>query len=437
MKKVENKREELYKKKRTASYQQICFITLIFFISFSFSCTFLKGTKEESGEDERIKMRRRELIALGGFKTACTYTDFVKFQQYKANLHCHSYHSDGSQYCDETAAWYYNHGYDVISISDHDAYGDQDGGIMTKRKFQTDTTVVHDWDGDGILHETWEYRSGVEAYVRDYSKPAPSWVPRNWQLEKPGEFIILNGVEYSFGHPHINAINHPEGAIARPRESYNFIDYTHAANGLTFLNHPYGYNKIPERVYNHPDMKRLDGLEVFNGFTMRDNRKGDNPDGSRGNAEPLWDGCLDAGLRFWGFANDDAHNLDTTHFAGAGSAWNMIWARELTREAIMDALRNGAFYGSCGIKIDKIKIKTRSITVKSPNATYIKVVGDGSRTLKEVKGSRLKYVLRGDEKWIRIIFWNDVICYPGQIPEYTQKAFLQPIILEDLLSAEN
>jgi dienelactone hydrolase len=383
--------------------------------------------------------RRLELIAHGGLKAACSYTDFLTFPQYKANLHCHSYHSDGSQYCDETAEWYLNHGYQVLSITDHDAYGDQDGGIVKSGNFQSDKEV-HDWDGDGIIHKTWEYRSGVEAYVRDYSKSSPAWVPRNWQLEKPGRFIILNGIEYSFGdHPHINAINHTAGPIARPRESYNFINYTHSGTGLVFINHPSSWNKNPGRFYNDPDLSRLDGLEVMNGFEARDNRDGKNPDGSRGNAEGLWDGCLNAGLRLWGFANDDSHNIDTLFtnpewFANAGSAWNMIWSRGLTRTAVMEALSDGAFYGSCGIIVDRLEITTESITVHSPNATHIEVVGDGGRTLLHVDASQTKYVLRGDEKWIRIVLWNDTACYAGHGPQYVQKAWLQPIMLDRLLT---
>lgn len=387
-----------------------------------------------TGKNDSIAIRRKELIARGGIKAACTYKDFLSYDQFKANLHCHSFHSDGSQYCDETAEWYIKHGYQVLSITDHDAYGDQDGGVVKTKKFQSDT-IVHDWDGDGISHETWEYRSGNEVYVRDYSKPAPAWVPRNWKLEQPGKFIIINGIEYSFGHPHINSINHPAGKNIRPRESYKFIDYTHENKGLVFVNHQGGWNTRPEKIFKDPDLSKLDGLEVMNGFTARDNRDGKNSDGAPGFAEPLWDGCLNAGLRLWGFANDDMHNLGQKgeNFAGPGSAWNMIMAKKLTRESLMEALRAGAFYGTCGIKVDKIKVTPESITVSSSNATHIKVVGDGGRILMQVDASSATYTLKGDEKWIRIVLWNDIICYPDEGPKFPQKAWLQPIMLDQLL----
>jgi hypothetical protein len=430
-----------------SSYQNkvsFCYLIMIPLLELfvTINCYPQTVNSNNSKGNESLKARRKELIRHGGLKAACTYSDFLSFNQYKGNLHCHSYHSDGSQYCDETALWYYNNGYQVLSITDHDAYGDQDGGLVKNMKFQTDS-VVHDWDGDGVIHNMWEYRSGAEVYIRDYSKPAFPWVPRNWQLEKPGKFIILNGIEYSFGHPHINAINHPAGPNIRPRESYKFIDYVHSNNGLVFLNHPEEYGNDPSEVFKDPDLCRLDGLEVMNGFNARDNRNGNNPDGSPGIFEVLWDACLNAGLHFWGFANDDSHNVDTSYltnvewFASAGSAWNMLWAKELTRPAIVEALKAGAFYGSCGIKIENVRVTRKYITVTSSNATHIKVIGDGGRILMSVDAPGIKYVLRGDEKWIRIDLWNDTLCYPGTLPQYTQKAWLQPILLDKLLTKTN
>lgn len=389
------------------------------------------ATPRGDAADDLSAARRESLIERGGLAAACTYTSHTDLPQYRANLHCHSAHSDGSQYCDEVADWYRENGYQVLSISDHDAYGDQDGGVAPGAR-QNDQ-VVHDWDGDGVLHETRERRSGVEAYVRDYSKPAPEWVPREWNLSRPGEFLILNGLEASFGHPHTNAVGCPSGDIPEPREGFAFIDWCHGNGGVVFQNHPASWNEQPEKLYEHPDLSRVDGIEVMNGFLARDNRKGGNSDGSPGFAEGLWNGCLDAGKRLWGFANDDAHTIDTTVFCGAGSAWNMIWARELTAEAILEALHNGAFYATCGIIIDEVAITEDTLTVRSPNATHIEVIGDGGRILSHVDASEITYTLAGDEKWVRVVLWNDTMCYDEPEPQFPQKAWMQPIMLDDLL----
>lgn len=383
-------------------------------------------------QDQSLAQRREALVKRGGLQAACSYAPYLDFRQYKANLHCHTSHSDGSQTCDLVANWYRENGYQILSMTDHDAYGDQDGGILSA-KFQNDK-VVHDWDGDGVLHETREPKSGIETYVRDYSQPSPAWVPRDWNMSRPGEFVIINGLEASFGHPHTNAIGCPAGKIPRPREGYGVIDWTHGSGGLIFINHSSGYNQRYESLFEkYPDLGRMDGLEVMNGFTARDNRKGTNADGKPGFAEPLWNGCLDMGKRVWGFANDDAHTIDTAHFAGVGSAWNMVWAKELTAPAVMEALRAGAFYATCGIIIDKVALTADSLTVHSPNATHIEVIGDGGRVLARADAAELTYKLAGDEKWVRVVLWNDTMCYPAPEPQYPQKAWMQPITLESLL----
>ena len=386
----------------------------------------------EAARASGLAWRRRMLLNRGGLRAACSYADLVRQPQYKANLHCHTWHSDGSQVCDVTAAWYREHGYQVLAMTDHDAYGDQDGGVCSAR-LQNDK-AVHDWDGDGVLHETVERRSGVETYVRDYSRPAPPWVPRSWQLEQPGEFVVLNGLEASFGHPHINVVGCPAGDIPDPREGYAFMDWGRSTGGVAFQNHPSGWNGRPASLHAHPDLSRLDGLEVMNGFLARDNRNGKNADGAPGFAEPLWNGCLDAGLRLWGFANDDSHTVDPTHFAGAGSAWNMIWSRALARPEVTAALRAGAFYATCGIVVDRVEITPEALRVHSPNATHAQVIGDGGQVLAASAGGEIRYTLTGSERWLRVVLWNDTMCYPVPEPQYVQKAWLQPIMLQRLLA---
>ncbi|MDD2709467.1 MAG: hypothetical protein PHV34_15885 [Verrucomicrobiae bacterium] len=379
---------------------------------------------------------RQALIEKGGLRAACTYANFISLPQYKANLHCHTTHSDGNKKSEDMARWYEDHGYRILAMTDHDAYGDQDGGVSFPR-LQNDKTV-HDWDGDGVLHEKRTPKSCIEAYVRDYDKPAPSWVSENWKLNRPGEFVVLNGVEISIGRPHTNAIEPPTGKI--PLQGSAFINWCHSNRGLLFLNHSGYLNPRPDRVFTDPKfyMSQLDGLEVMNGCLARDNRKGNNPDGSLGFAEPLWNVCLDTGKLYLGFANDDTHGFDaqfaeggTQYFSGAGSAWNVIWCRELTKESVMESLRAGAFYASCGVEIDRVEITAESLTVHSPNATHIKVVGGGGRIRAQTDGAELTYRLAGDEKWIRVELWNDTICHPNEDVKYPQKAWMQPIMLCD------
>jgi hypothetical protein len=50
----------------------------------------------EAARAAGLVWRRQMLINRGGLRAACAYADFVGQPQYKANLHCHTWHSDGS-----------------------------------------------------------------------------------------------------------------------------------------------------------------------------------------------------------------------------------------------------------------------------------------------------------------------------------------------------
>jgi histidinol phosphatase-like PHP family hydrolase len=80
----------------------------------------------------------------------------------------HSGHSDGALLTEKLVDTYNRHGFSVLCVSDHNCFGDQDGGILPH--LQTDS-IVHDWNGDGIVHPELHFGSGVEASVLDHSRP--------------------------------------------------------------------------------------------------------------------------------------------------------------------------------------------------------------------------------------------------------------------------
>lgn len=373
--------------------------------------------------------RKKALLAQGGFLAVSPYVNLARFRVYKGNLHAYTLHSNGGLYAEDAAARYREAGYDFVAFTDHDAYGDQDGGMLFPRH-QNDREA-HDWNGDGVLHEKQVYRSGLEAYVRDYSRPSPSWVDQNWNLNRPGSFLVVNARGASFGHPRVGCIGHPPGDIARPRESYAFIDEVRRVNGLLVLHHPSGWNTAPELIDEDENLRTFDGLEVYNGaFAGRPTPA--NQDGHEGFSEPLWNACLDAGRHFWGFANDGTHSHDPNAFDRPFNGFNVVWASELTRTAILDALRSGRFYASCGIIVDSVRVTASSISVASKNAARIRVIGHGGAVIQVTDGSEMTYEMDGSERWIRIEFENDQPVLPGKT--YHQRAWLQPVLVDKLLT---
>ena len=57
-----------------------------------------------------------------------------------------------------------------------------------------------------------------------------------------------------------------------------------------------------------------------------------------------WDEALERGAAFFALATDDSHHPGYD----SGFAWTMVRAAEKSQEAVLEALRTGAFYGSTG-----------------------------------------------------------------------------------------
>ena len=77
-------------------------------------------------------------------------------------------------------------------------------------------------------------------------------------------------------------------------------------------------------------------LEVWNGGCEREI--------ARGGSEPHWDDALQRGRHLFGLAADDSHHPGHD----SDLAWTWIRAVERTPDAVLDALRTGAFYASAG-----------------------------------------------------------------------------------------
>lgn len=375
------------------------------------------------------EVRKQALLARGGFRAVSPYAGLSRFRLYRGNLHCYTRHSSGALHAEAAAKLYQEAGYHFVAFTDNDAYGDQDGGVLFPQH-QNDEEA-HDWNGDGVVNPRRTYRSGKEAYVRDYTKPSPPWVDKEWDLHRSGSFVVFDALESSFGHPAIGCIGHPPGPIVRPRESYAFAERVRGAGGLLVLHNPSGWNTAPESIYDDEDLRGLDALEVYNGaYAGRTIRPG-NEDGHEGFAEPLWNACLDAGVAFWGLANDGTHSYDENGGDRPFNGHNMVWASELTRIAILDAIKAGRFYASCGVVVDSIRVTESAISVASENATRIRVVGYGGEELKVVEGGEMTYEMDGSERWIRVELENDERVLPDK--PYHQKAWLQPMFVEELL----
>jgi hypothetical protein len=127
--------------------------------------------------------------------------------------------------------------------------------------------------------------------------------------------------------------------------------------GVSFVAHPYWSGLPLEAVLG---AEGVDGIELFNASAEREN--------GRGNSSYVWDQCLEAGKRLWGFATDDCH------YPGfdIGGAWTMVRAAERTEVAVVDALRHGRTYASSGPTIDDVTTDGDTVEVRcSPTRSVV------------------------------------------------------------------
>ena len=166
---------------------------------------------------------------------------------YKGNLHTHTLKSDGDVSPEKVARWYGGHGYDFLTLTDHDRL-----------------TLL------GHLHG----KSGTT-------------IP----LMIPGEEVVIRpSVEGP--EVHINAIG----------ISSQVIDAVLAAGGIASINHP-NFNW----ALDHKIIGRVTGaslLEIFNGEPSV------NMYGAPGRPsnEQIWDNVLSASKLIFGLATNESHN---------------------------------------------------------------------------------------------------------------------------------
>ncbi len=299
---------------------------------------------------------------------------------YKGNLHTHTLKSDGDASPAKVARWYGRHGYDFLTLSDHDR-----------------RTLL------GHLHG----KSGAT-------------IP----LMIPGEEVVIRpSVEDT--EVHINAIGISSQVVPVSAEELfpaiqANIDAVLAAGGIASINHPnFGW------ALDHNIIGRVTGaslLEVFNGEPSV------NMYGAPGRPsnEQIWDNVLSAGKLIFGVATDDSHNyLDfSPGLSNPGRGWVIVRAAQLTEEAMVEALSSGNFYASTGVALPQLEVSREMIHLKiEQDWDYVYTTtftGQEGATLAEDVGLEASYRVRGDEGYVRATVTSS----------YGTKAWTQPLWLK-------
>ncbi|HUW59727.1 MAG TPA: CehA/McbA family metallohydrolase [Candidatus Bathyarchaeia archaeon] len=190
----------------------------------------------------------------------------------------------------------------------------------------------------------------------------------------PGNEVTANGPHVL----HVGATRH----VAPDPDRQRVVNEICADGGLSVFCHPNW-----ESTFNHCPQEKLEqyegytGLEIFNGVAVW----------VEGNpyATDRWDRLLSQGRHVWGFADDDCH-IETD----LGVGWNVVQsAGERTAAAILEGLREGRFYASTGVTIERIRSKGLTIEVRTREKAKISVITNHGRRVAVTEGKKLAFTV--------------------------------------------
>ena len=218
----------------------------------------------------------------------------------KGNLHCHTTRSDAISSPETVIRQYAAMGYDFLALTDHRVYNYEN--------FAPDTGIM-------IL-------PGMEL---DGDLPGPGCHCVHMVSLGP-EKDKGNGFEQDQRFPSMDA-DSIQGILPMVRTIQR-------ANNLPIFCHPEWSGNTCQEILGVPDVCLMEiwnsGCAVENGLD---------------NHAAYWDEALCSGRKMYGVATDDGH-----HPYQNGLGYIKVRA-ERTPSAILDALRRGAFYASCGPEI--------------------------------------------------------------------------------------
>ncbi|MEZ4364064.1 MAG: CehA/McbA family metallohydrolase [Kofleriaceae bacterium] len=289
----------------------------------------------------------------------------------KGSTHVHARPSGDSRTpIPDVLAWYRDHGYDFIALTDHNKVSELDEHRDTFGR------VAVSAPEDGLI-----VLAGIElTHNPDPCVPAPP--------EPDGRCRI-----------HVNAL----GVTARPagrlewadRRSDLRLDFyrralitTRELGGLAQVNHPQWFWGMSAELLIALARSAPLLLEIANVQFASWNEGG----AGQPSTEALWDAALAAGLTVWGVASDDAHTYDGDGPYPAGGGWVMVHAAP-DPDAILAALARGAFYASTGVVLARAGREGEELVVEvsptSPGAHRIVFIENGARVA-EIVGARAR-----------------------------------------------
>lgn len=284
-------------------------------------------------------------------------------KQYKANLHSHTYLSDGKLAPEDLKKAYKENGYSILSITDHER------------------PINHSYLND----EDFLTITGYEAYVRPsencvYDLYAPE-IHMNLFAKKADNlaYICYNEkyckyIKDQQERDNLNKVGSQETRRYTVEYINKFIK-TATENGyLVSYNHPVWSMEEESNALNYENVFSLeiDNYGCFVSNSLEYNGA-------------LYDKILRSGKRWFCHGGDDNHNehpLDSQYSDSFG-AFTMIMPESFDYDGVISAMEKGEMYSSTGPEIYEISIDGDTVHIESSDAEKI-IMYTGSKGPKYV-----------------------------------------------------
>ena len=287
---------------------------------------------------------------------------------YKANLHCHTTHSDGRWTPEQVKAEYQKRGYSIVAYTDHRHYG-------WYPELMDDAFVP------------------LAAYEGDLNEP----------FRKPGDFQRVRTYHINFYDT--NPAERGGFTAVQPPQRYGDI---HSLNQFLFEMNEKGllacYNHPYWSLQNYTDYKDLCGV-----FAMEIYNHGCELDGLYGYHPQAYDEMLRAGTRLFCVATDDNHDAYAPGDPRCDSfgGWTMLKLEKLDYASVIEGLRKGDFYCSTGPALEELYIRDNALHIKCSPVEKIYAITEGRRCMMELAApgetvTEAVFPLRGDEGYVRV-----------------------------------
>jgi len=274
----------------------------------------------------------------------------------KGGLHCHTTRSDGSGSPEEVIRLHHSNGYDFLAITDHRNYN------YTNFAPEVPITIIPGMEFDN----TFEGGKGFRCFHTVCIGPAKEDGNGYEQDQRLKSGTALNQEEYQ-----------------------PYLDYIHRNGNLTIYCHP-EWSSTPARYFEK--LKGNFAMEIWNSGCAIEN--------AMDTDAAYWDELLGQGYKIYGVATDDGHAM-SNHCKG----WVMVNA-ENNINAILEALKNGAFYSSCGPEIYNFYVENDTAVIDCSEVSVIRLHSDMHPTSlrKSADGTltHAEFKLNGNYKYARI-----------------------------------